>query len=174
VRGPWATCRDYPPWAEASGQFLVLLNIELLKDQQMRVAVPAMWRSLAAARPTMDGGLGSYSCRNSAAKLGALLVRTTRPRWDRIPVLGTSTQNLITSIIAGIRCRSFDHSIPNLKTWRTSSRKLYADHGTPIRELSPWISVGTVAAIALGIPLAVLILGSSLVWAFSGFALTRK
>ena len=39
---------------------------------------------------------------------------------------------------------------------------------------SPWISVGTVIAIALGIPLAVLILGSSLVWAFSGFAAKRS
>ena len=39
---------------------------------------------------------------------------------------------------------------------------------------SPWISVGTLAAIALGIPLVALVLGSSLVWALSGFAATRK
>ena len=39
---------------------------------------------------------------------------------------------------------------------------------------SPWTSLGKAAAIAFGIPLAVLILGSSLVWAFSGFAAARK
>jgi hypothetical protein len=39
---------------------------------------------------------------------------------------------------------------------------------------SPWISVGTVASIALGIPLAVLALGASVLWALSGFAATRK
>jgi hypothetical protein len=38
---------------------------------------------------------------------------------------------------------------------------------------SPWTSLGQVAAIAFGIPLAILVLGSSLVWAFSGFAATR-
>ena len=38
---------------------------------------------------------------------------------------------------------------------------------------NPWTSVGTVAAIAFGIPLAVLVLGASLVWAFSGFAAKR-
>jgi hypothetical protein len=35
---------------------------------------------------------------------------------------------------------------------------------------NPWASVGWVGAIALGIPLAVLILGASLVWAFAGFS----
>ena len=39
---------------------------------------------------------------------------------------------------------------------------------------SPWISVGTVTAVALGIPLVVLVLGSSLVRAFSGFAAKRS
>jgi hypothetical protein len=38
----------------------------------------------------------------------------------------------------------------------------------------PWKSVGMWAAIALSVPLVVLVLGSSLVWAFSGFAATRK
>jgi hypothetical protein len=41
------------------------------------------------------------------------------------------------------------------------------------RTPSPWASVGRVAAIAFGIPLAVLVLGSSLLWALSGFAVTR-
>jgi hypothetical protein len=39
---------------------------------------------------------------------------------------------------------------------------------------SPWMSVGIAVAIAFGIPLVVLALGSSLVWAFSGFGVIRK
>jgi hypothetical protein len=42
------------------------------------------------------------------------------------------------------------------------------------RTPNPWASVGRVAAIALGIPLAVLALGSSLLWALSGFAAERE
>jgi hypothetical protein len=38
----------------------------------------------------------------------------------------------------------------------------------------PWVSVGWSAAVAFGIPLVVLILGASLVWAFSGFAATTR
>jgi hypothetical protein len=38
---------------------------------------------------------------------------------------------------------------------------------------NPWRSVGLAAAVALGIPLAVLVLGASLAWAFSGFAAKR-
>jgi hypothetical protein len=54
------------------------------------------------------------------------------------------------------------------------SRKLYAEHDVPIRDLpNPWMTLGMWAAIAFGIPLVVLILGSSLVWAFSGFAAKR-
>jgi hypothetical protein len=37
----------------------------------------------------------------------------------------------------------------------------------------PWASVGTAASIAFGIPLVVLFLGASLVWAFSGFSAKR-
>ena len=43
-----------------------------------------------------------------------------------------------------------------------------------IRVSNPWATLGTWASIALGIPLAILILGSSLAWALSGFAVTRK
>jgi len=39
---------------------------------------------------------------------------------------------------------------------------------------NPWTSVGVAAGIAVGIPLVVLILGASLVWAFSGFAATTR
>jgi hypothetical protein len=55
------------------------------------------------------------------------------------------------------------------------SDKLYADRGFSIRDLpNPWASLGRVAGIAFGIPLVVLALGSSLVWAFSGFAAKRN
>ena len=43
-----------------------------------------------------------------------------------------------------------------------------------IRVPHPWATLGMWASIAFGIPLVVLVLGSSLVWAFSGFAVTRK
>jgi hypothetical protein len=45
--------------------------------------------------------------------------------------------------------------------------------GGPNPWVEAWAKVGLVAGIALGIPLVVLILGASLVWAFSGFAATR-
>jgi hypothetical protein len=43
-----------------------------------------------------------------------------------------------------------------------------------IRVPNPWASLGWVTAIAFGIPLAVLALGASLVWALSGFAAQRN
>jgi len=50
------------------------------------------------------------------------------------------------------------------------TRKLYADHGVPTRDLpNLWEMLGTVSGIAVRIPLVVLILGTSLVWAFLGF-----
>src|SRR5262249_8443363 len=39
---------------------------------------------------------------------------------------------------------------------------------------NPWATLGVWASIALGIPLVVLALGASLVWAFSGFAAKRS
>jgi hypothetical protein len=55
------------------------------------------------------------------------------------------------------------------------SRRLYAEYGVPIRDTpNPWVTLGTWASIAFGIPLAVLILGASLAWAFSGFAAKRS
>jgi hypothetical protein len=47
-------------------------------------------------------------------------------------------------------------------------QKLYGIH-VP----NPWATLGMWASIAFGIPLAVLALGASLVWAFSGFAAKR-
>ena len=42
------------------------------------------------------------------------------------------------------------------------------------QEPNPWTRVGEVAGIAFGLPLVVLILGASLVWAFSGFTATTR
>ena len=39
---------------------------------------------------------------------------------------------------------------------------------------NPWATLGVWASVALGVPLAVLALGSSLVWALSGFAAKRS
>jgi len=39
---------------------------------------------------------------------------------------------------------------------------------------NPWATLGVWAGIAAGIPLAVLVVGASLVWAFSGFAAKRS
>ena len=43
-----------------------------------------------------------------------------------------------------------------------------------IRVPHPWATLGTWASIAFGIPLVVLALGSSVVWALSGFAAERQ
>ena len=43
-----------------------------------------------------------------------------------------------------------------------------------IRVPHPWVTLGTWAGIAFGIPLIVLVLGSSLLWALSGFAAAQK
>jgi hypothetical protein len=54
------------------------------------------------------------------------------------------------------------------------SKKLYADHGVPLREApNPWVTLGTWASFAFGIPLLVLLLGASLAWAFAGFSTKR-
>jgi hypothetical protein len=58
-------------------------------------------------------------------------------------------------------------------------RKLYASRGLLtfwdlIPAPAPWATVGMWAGIAFGIPLVVLVLGASLVWAFSGFAATTR
>jgi hypothetical protein len=56
------------------------------------------------------------------------------------------------------------------------TRKLYAKIDVELydRPPNPWATLGVWASIAFGIPLAVLALGSSLVWALSGFATPRK
>jgi hypothetical protein len=55
------------------------------------------------------------------------------------------------------------------------TRNLYAVRGIAVAtELpNPWKTLGVWAIIAFGIPLAVLVIGASLLWAFSGFAAKR-
>jgi hypothetical protein len=50
------------------------------------------------------------------------------------------------------------------------SKRLYAKVGRPLKEMRPWRLVAERAGIALGVPLAVLAFGWSLVWALSGFS----
>jgi hypothetical protein len=61
-----------------------------------------------------------------------------------------------------------------LSQWKDDELLAYIKHPNIEPAPNPWTTVGKVAAIAFGIPLEGLILGSSLVWAFSGFAATRN
>ena len=49
------------------------------------------------------------------------------------------------------------------------SKRLYAKAGKPIVEFHPWIKVARTAGIALGVPVAFLLLGYALFWALAGF-----
>jgi hypothetical protein len=49
------------------------------------------------------------------------------------------------------------------------SEKLYQKAGQPLQHTHPWKGVITAAAVAFGVPLMVLGLGWSLLWALSGF-----
>ena len=49
----------------------------------------------------------------------------------------------------------------------------FTDAEVGISGPAPWTILGMWAGIAFGIPLAVLVLGACLVWAFSGFAAKR-
>ena len=52
--------------------------------------------------------------------------------------------------------------------------RLYAAAGQPLKQFRPWTMVMEQASVAFGIPLAVLVLGWALVWAFRGFAVSSK
>jgi hypothetical protein len=54
------------------------------------------------------------------------------------------------------------------------SEKLYEKVGQPLEHQHPWRNVAATAGIALGVPLAVLIFGYSLGWAFAGFRGSSK
>jgi hypothetical protein len=49
------------------------------------------------------------------------------------------------------------------------SEKLYAKAGRPLTPIRPWGLLGEKAALALGPPIAVLIIGWAFIWALSGF-----
>ena len=72
--------------------------------------------------------------------------------------------------------RTFEVRAPDLQTATAMVRAL-PEGSVPDKPLIfapiPWATLEMWAAIAVGIPLAVLILGASLVWAFSGFAAKR-
>ena len=74
--------------------------------------------------------------------------------------------------------RTFEVQAPDMQTATAIISKLPQDFvpDKPLRSdaVHPWATLGTWASIAFGIPLVVLALGSSLVWALSGFAATRN
>jgi hypothetical protein len=49
------------------------------------------------------------------------------------------------------------------------SDRLYGQAGIPVTPIRPWTKVTQAAGIALGVPVGILILGWSLMWALSGF-----
>ena len=68
--------------------------------------------------------------------------------------------------------RTLEVQAPDMETAKAMVRTL--SEGFIIDKLpNPWATLGLWASIAFGIPLAVLALGASLVWAFSGFAAKR-
>jgi hypothetical protein len=52
---------------------------------------------------------------------------------------------------------------------RALANTLFAKVGQPLEPAHPWLLIGQRAAVALGVPLAVLSIGWSLLWAISGF-----
>ncbi len=54
------------------------------------------------------------------------------------------------------------------------SEKLYAKAGIPLTPIRPWPMLGEKVALAVGPPLAGLILGWAFLWALSGFAGTQS
>ena len=73
--------------------------------------------------------------------------------------------------------RTFEVQAPDMQT-ATAMVKTLPENFVPDKPLrampNPWATLGMWASIAFGIPLAVLALGSSLLWALSGFAAERK
>ena len=73
--------------------------------------------------------------------------------------------------------RTFEVQAPDMQT-ATAMVKTLPENFVPDKPLrampNPWATLGMWASIAFGIPLAVLALGSSLLWDLSGFAAERK
>ena len=53
------------------------------------------------------------------------------------------------------------------------NERLYAKAGRPLKHFHPWVKVGEAVGVAFGVPLAVLVLGFSLMWVGSGFSRTK-
>ena len=74
--------------------------------------------------------------------------------------------------------RTFEVQAPDMQTATAIIRKLPQDFvpDKPLRSIAvhPWAVVAAWATIAFGIPLAVLVLGASLLWALSGFAAEHR
>jgi len=87
-----------------------------------------------------------------------------------------TTANPITEpeVIAQLEAifRNTDRSRPFYE-WTLDEMLAYELHRLVEPTPNPWATLGVWASIAFGIPLAVLVLGASLVWAFSGFAAKR-
>jgi hypothetical protein len=84
-------------------------------------------------------------------------------------VLGTDyseTQNL-----CWYKTEDFRRLYPEYKDLsdKVLSEKLYEKVGQTLTHVHPWESVAKAAGVALGLPLATLVVGWSLLWAFSGF-----
>ena len=73
--------------------------------------------------------------------------------------------------------RTFEVQAPDMQT-ATAMVKTLPENFVPDKPLrampNPWATLGTWAGIAFGIPLVVPALGSSLLWALSGFAAERQ
>jgi hypothetical protein len=55
------------------------------------------------------------------------------------------------------------------------ARRVYENAGLPIQEApAPWTLVLKVIAIAVGVPLIILVIGVALLWSFAGFAVEQK
>jgi hypothetical protein len=67
---------------------------------------------------------------------------------------------------------TLDIQAPDMETAKAMVRML-AEGFIIDKPPNPWATLGVWAGIAFGVPLVVLVLGSSLVWAFSGFAAKR-
>jgi hypothetical protein len=114
----------------------------------------------SSGTPMIGGPRLRYSFHNSVPTLVASPVQTIPP--NKVADRTSRTH----SINVGMRFYPEYNDV--------SDSKLYPFHSTPGPDKPPWATLGTWAAVAFGIPLAVLALGPFLVWAFSGFAAKRN
>jgi hypothetical protein len=77
----------------------------------------------------------------------------------------------VTDNLCWYRTADFRRLYPEYKDLndKALSEKLYEKAGQPLKQFHPWASVAKTAGVAFGVPLIVLLLGWSLIWALSGF-----